>query len=138
MAMADCFCGCGRQISRFPLGIRTVNKRGRMVAERLAWARAYEEDAELFRDEFFADGDRLVTLFRIVLHQDFDDDDDDPVMFEWFGRPPALYLSTRARFALDVLERQSNAWMGLGRELERAGVEHGRTLPINAWLEAQP
>ena len=24
----DCFCGCGRQVPRFPLGLRSVNKRG--------------------------------------------------------------------------------------------------------------
>ncbi len=24
----DCFCGCGQKVGRFPLGVRSVNKRG--------------------------------------------------------------------------------------------------------------
>lgn len=26
--MAECFCGCGKRVPRFPLGTRSVNKRG--------------------------------------------------------------------------------------------------------------
>jgi hypothetical protein len=32
----ECFCGCGRRIPKFPLGMRAMNKRGRQVSERLS------------------------------------------------------------------------------------------------------
>lgn len=31
-----CFCGCGRKVPRFPLGLRSVNKRGRRIAKDVA------------------------------------------------------------------------------------------------------
>lgn len=41
--MVECFCGCGREVKRLPLGIRSINKRGQQVAERLAWSYAVLE-----------------------------------------------------------------------------------------------
>jgi hypothetical protein len=31
----ECFCGCGRTIPKFPIGMRAINTRGRQVSERL-------------------------------------------------------------------------------------------------------
>lgn len=28
----ECFCGCGRKVARFPLGVRSINKRGARIA----------------------------------------------------------------------------------------------------------
>jgi hypothetical protein len=33
----ECFCGCGRAISKFPIGTRTINTRGKQVSELLAF-----------------------------------------------------------------------------------------------------
>jgi hypothetical protein len=33
----ECFCGCGRPIPRIPIGLRSMNTRGRLVSDRLAW-----------------------------------------------------------------------------------------------------
>jgi len=134
--MADCFCGCGRQVSRFPLGIRTINKRGRMISERLAWGRAYEDDTELFRPDFFHDGDQLVALLRVTVHAEPDPEVDEAWVRSWMGGRPSLYLEGRQKIALDLLEQKSRAWMALGRDIERIGVQYGRTLPIKAWLKS--
>jgi hypothetical protein len=32
----DCFCGCGRKVARFPLGIRYANWRGRRISKAVA------------------------------------------------------------------------------------------------------
>lgn len=32
----ECFCGCGRRIPKFPLGMRAMNTRGKQVSERLS------------------------------------------------------------------------------------------------------
>ena len=138
--MTTCFCGCGRKVSRFPLGIRTINKRGSLVTSRLAWARAYEADTELFRPEFFADGEQLVALFRTTVHGEVSPDVDDATVREWMfamGGGGAWDFAEREKVALDFLEQKSSAWMKLGRDIERLGVEHARTMPINRWLEQE-
>jgi hypothetical protein len=35
MVAAECFCGCGRRIPKFPLGMRSINARGKQVSDRL-------------------------------------------------------------------------------------------------------
>ncbi len=132
--MTDCFCGCGMAVPRFPFGIRTINKRGTLVSQRLAWARAYGDDEELFRPEFLKDGAQLVALFRTTVHQDLDPEVDDEYVSEWLNYVPVDYLVLRRKAELDLLEGNSSAWMRLGRDLERLGIQHGRTLPINRWL----
>jgi hypothetical protein len=133
--MAECFCGCGRAVSRFPLGIRTINRRGKMVSERLEWARAYEDDTELFRQEFFKDGSQLVAVFRTTVHGEVDPEVDDAWVRELMGGLGPERFEIRQKIALDFLEQKSGAWMKLGRDLERTGVQHGRAIPIKQWLK---
>jgi hypothetical protein len=133
--MAECFCGCGRTIGRFPLGIRTINKRGTMVWEQLAWATAYASDTELIRPVFLEDGNQLVALFRVVVHAEPDAEVDDAWVRQLMGGRGPEYLQSRQKTALDFLQQKSGAWMKLGRDLERTGVKDERTLPINQWLK---
>jgi hypothetical protein len=41
----ECFCGCGTSIPKSPLGVRSVNKRGALVLDRLEWTK------QVFGDE---------------------------------------------------------------------------------------
>jgi hypothetical protein len=68
--MTACFCGCGRAVPRFPLGIRSVNTRGRLVAERLAWARAIIGDD--LDSTWLDDGDLILRDLRAAVHREID------------------------------------------------------------------
>lgn len=103
--MADCFCGCGRKISRFPLGKRSVNKRGQLVAERLAWAKAMMGD-ELDED-WVALGTYHVTAIQMAMHGEAD--------------------------PRELDESEVRRWQMYGVEMETLAVQLGGT-PINIWL----
>jgi hypothetical protein len=95
----DCFCGCGRTVSRFPLGMRSINTRGRQVVERLVRNETALERAPVpSRDGddigmWFAQGDAIVRELAAVTHGEAD---------------PRL---------LD--ERYVRQWQSQGREIER-------------------
>jgi hypothetical protein len=121
---AVCFCGCGRAVARFPLGRRSINKRGTLVAERLDYASALlasdisgddrrSEGLELLRSEVSKEGWEtnglgLLREIRDAVHGDADD--------------------------LRALDPDDSArWLAYGREIETVLIALG--LPsINAWL----
>jgi hypothetical protein len=102
-----CFCGCGRSVGRWPLGVRSVNHAGQDVTERLAWARA------VFGDHVDADwadeGDRHIEAIRYAVHG-------------------------ISRELLDVSEVQR--WQAYGREMEVIAVQQGLP-PILVWLDPE-
>ena len=136
--MAECFCGCGRQVSRFPLGIRTINKRGELVAQRLAWANAFENedgkhvgDFELPGEEgegtWLDHGTALVAMLATIVHGK-------PVE-EIKDHPHAQGLAARLKPDLDVTQAASDDWLKNGWIVEHFAVEIG-VMPIKQWLKS--
>jgi hypothetical protein len=123
----QCFCGCGRSISRFPLGIRAINRRGKLVVERLEWARAHvgEDGEPPGRPEWLASGDEIVVMLRAVVHGE-----PDPELEETQN----AMLANRAKPALDGLEVRTRRWIEEGRAVEALVVPRG-AMPINRWLK---
>ena len=134
--MAECFCGCGRQVSRFPLGIRTINKRGELVAQRLAWANAFENedgnhvgDFELPGEEgegtWLDHGTALVAMLATIVHGE-------PVE-EIKDHPHAE--AARLKPDLDVAQAASDDWLKNGWVVEHFALEVG-VMPIAKWLKS--
>lgn len=69
--MKSCFCGCGRTISRFPLGRRSINRRGDQVAKLLASMKADAGDDPNLAT-WYAEGDSIVAELESALHGDLD------------------------------------------------------------------
>jgi hypothetical protein len=93
----ECFCGCGRTISRFPLGLRSMNRRGKQVSDRLAFVREHGfpgDTAERVPGlvDWCNDGDAIVAELAAAVHGDID---------------PAV-----------VAEEPVRHWQAAGRELE--------------------
>jgi hypothetical protein len=106
----QCFCGCGRAVSRFPLVVSSINTRGRQVEERLAYGRAMAHGAdEPMFAEWIDDGDEIVALLTAAVHREVD-----PRMVD---------------------ERAVRHWQKYGRGMEYVAV--GMGLPsITSWLAA--
>lgn len=120
--MKECFCGCGRTVGRFPLGQRSVNKRGQLVAERLAYALA-------MRDRPRPDG--VAEEAWSEIHHG------DP---EWFEHGGQIIADIRAAMhgeadtrALDPDE--SGQWLEYGRNAEAIEVQTLGSPPLNVWLQ---
>jgi hypothetical protein len=66
----ECFCGCGRRISVFPLGLRQLNARGAEVAERLAHAERVFSRTTSDRQVrgWYRDGDEIVEALTTTMH----------------------------------------------------------------------
>jgi hypothetical protein len=108
-AAKECFCGCGRHISRFPLGNRSINGRGRYVTERLEWVRAIAPDEPEF-PEWCQHGEEIVRKLRAAMHGEID--------------PRTLD------------EREVRHWQAYGRNIERVAGTMGYP-PINVWLKTR-
>jgi hypothetical protein len=117
----ECFCGCGRRIGKFPLGQRSINKRGQLVAERLAYARAMRDRpkpdaiaeeawAEIHHGDpdWYEHGEEIIAGIRAAMHGEAD-----------------------AR-ALDPDE--SGEWLAYGGNAELVEVQMLGSPPINSWL----
>lgn len=102
-----CFCSCGREIPRFPLGMRSINKRGQLVAERLAWGTAVLDGVGT---DWLREGEALRATLEATMHGDTD--------------PRSLDESV------------VRAWQKVGVLLEAAVIQLGAP-PINVWLAAQ-
>jgi hypothetical protein len=69
-----CFCGCGRKVPRFPLGLRSMNTRGRLVSDRLAWFEVvvgFDGMSENIR-EWVEEGYQLIGELRAAMHGSVD------------------------------------------------------------------
>lgn len=101
-----CFCGCGQTVPKFPLGVRSVNTRGRQVAERLAYGLAMPGDAEDFAN-WLEGGTAILVELRAAVHGDLD--------------PRA------------VSEPAVRHWQAYGQNIERGAVTLGHP-SIREWL----
>jgi hypothetical protein len=103
---SECFGGCGLTIPRFPLGLRSINKRGKLVSERLAWAEAVA-DANQKSPEWVEDGRAILAELRGAMHGEID---------------PRMVEEARVRH-----------WQEYGWGIEIAAKEAGLPV-INEWL----
>ncbi|MCW2751673.1 MAG: hypothetical protein JWR83_2783, partial [Aeromicrobium sp.] len=105
---------------KFPLGRRSINKRGQLVAERLAYAlamRAQQPPAGL--EEMFAE----------INHGDQ----------EWYDHGEQLLVSIQAAMHGDADPRaldpdESGQWLAYGRNAEVVEVRMLGAPPLNTWL----
>jgi hypothetical protein len=105
VSVAECFCGCGRKVSRFPLGTRSMNNCGRDVSARLAWGRDVLADG---LDKTWADdGDEIVRLIGEVTHGSMNPRELDPSPI--------------------------SQWQAYGRQVEALAMRKGAP-PIKVWL----
>jgi hypothetical protein len=122
-----CFCGCGRRIPRFPLDLRGLNERGRLISERLAWAlglgvapapgasasgahSAVEAGAN--RASWADEGAAHIAQLRDAMHG--------------------------VRNADSISETTSDRWQTEGLYLEYLAVSKNGHPSISAWLEDHP
>ena len=124
--MKHCFCGCGRRIPRFPRDLRGMNKRGREISERLAWAldlaiapapgasapRIGAVQAGADRAQWAKEGFSHLAELRDAIHG--------------------------ARPSDSVPESPSERWLAEGQYLELIVASKSQLPPITAWLDAHP
>lgn len=89
----ECFCGCGRKVPRFPLGMRSINTRGRQVVERLERNRDVLDAAGILGREsdeiahWFGEGDAIVRSLSAATHGELDPNLlDEPHVRQWQAR----------------------------------------------------
>lgn len=107
--MKQCFCGCGRTVRRFPLGLRSVNTRARLVRERLDWAMEICADLD---PAWVEEGRTFLLELRGAVHGEID------------------------AAQVNQLEPQIREWQGYGRELERQALLSGAP-PLRRWLASR-
>jgi hypothetical protein len=90
--MKQCFCGCGRTVTRFPLGLRSINTRGRLVRERLDWAKDCHNEPD---SPWAQQGETILLQLQAAVHGEID---------------PAQ---------INPLEPEVREWQRYGRALER-------------------
>jgi hypothetical protein len=105
MAKVKCFCGCGLDVPRLPLGRRSANNLGRDVSERLAWARVVV--GKEIDPDWEAGGVTHTGALRRAVH------DGD-------------------RHVIDEADLQR--WLEFGQNMEIVAVQIGLP-PINLWLQ---
>ena len=108
--MKQCFCGCGRTVRRFPLGMRSVNGRGRYVRERLDWA---EDTCRDLDPAWAQQGETFLLHLRAAVHGEIE---------------PA---------EINALEPEVRSWQRHGRELEHQAVGAGAPSMLQ-WLANRP
>jgi hypothetical protein len=116
-----CFCGCGDDVPRFPLFIRSANNVGRDITERLAYARAILGDQ--IRHPSFArwesDGAEHIETLSYAIHYHTDDD----------------YRDLRNELpAPAVNQSELQRWLKTGRDMERGLIQMGAP-SILVWLQ---
>ncbi len=109
--MKECFCGCGRTIPRLPLGVRSINKRGMLVSERLAWSIAVLPESGPNLEDWINGGHQIIYGLRQAMHGQSD--------------PRSLD------------EGYVRGWMKPGQQIEKQAVSDG-VLSINQWLKQDP
>ena len=91
--MKQCFCGCGRTIRRFPLGLRSMNRRGKQVVDRLAFVEAHGGRDHSEFAEWLEAGNVIAAELATAVHGEAD--------------PRAIE------------EGEVRDWQATGREIER-------------------
>jgi hypothetical protein len=135
--MAECFCGCGRSVPRFPLGIRTINKRGKLVRERYDWAYAHVNEEGKHIGEFELPGEEgegtwldqgttLMAILRTIVHGEVGNEIKDSVH--------AAEFAAREKSALDAAEAFSSDWLKKGHLVEHYAVQDAGAMPFGTWL----
>jgi hypothetical protein len=102
-----CFCGCGKDVPRLPLFVRSANNLGRDVSERLAYTRAVLGD-QIHHPNFAgweADGVAHIGILGNAIHH---------------------------HTPVDASELQR--WLGAGREMEKFLIQMGGP-SILVWLQ---
>jgi hypothetical protein len=69
-----CFCGCGRKVPRFPLGVRSVNRRGRRIAKDVALIEGLLDRGlqSPNAEAFVKDGHSIQAALREAVHDPAD------------------------------------------------------------------
>lgn len=126
-----CFCGCGRTVPLYMLGLRTYNTRGKQVAKRIAWLRdglaAAGETPDAETQEWLDEGDEIVTLLANMVHRQ-----DDPrtvnehAIREWQAEGRAAECEAKRR-GLDRMARFGRAVRDGADPLEAAEAVTGNT-----------
>lgn len=112
MAKPKCYCGCGDDVPRFPLLIRSANNLGRDVTERLAYARAILGD-EIHHRSFAGwdeDGDKHIETLSYAIHYYTDDD-----FRELRDELPAPAIN----------QSELQRWLEAGRDMEKDLIQMG-------------
>lgn len=121
MAKPKCFCGCGDDVPRFPLFIRSANNLGRDATERLAYVRAILGD-QIQHPSFApweADGVEHINTLSYAIHFQTDED-----LREFRDSLPAPSINQ------DELQR----WLKTGRQMEHGLIQMGAP-SILVWLQ---
>src|SRR5918996_5680554 len=96
----ECFCGCGTTIPRIPFGMRSMNTRGRLVMERIAWFKAVlGEPTTDNMEDWLAEGTAMLVELQAAMHGEL--------------HPKALDSAPSAQ------------WLRYGRGVDRAAQAHG-------------
>jgi hypothetical protein len=120
----ECFCGCGRSVPRFPLGLRSVNKRGARHAadvskiQRLLDAGMRSPTAEAY----VADGEEIMERIALAVHGRTDPGPE----VETASR--AFLSRTRAKFTDTAL----------GKAARRSGLDESNALDLITRGEFDP
>lgn len=66
----ECFCGCGEKVSRFPLGVRSVNKRGAIIASDVANVQSLIESGvkSPAAERYVRDGQAMLLALAQAVH----------------------------------------------------------------------
>jgi hypothetical protein len=99
-----CFCGCGRSVGRFPITRRAINTRGRLVRERLDWARGVDLPTDAAWEQ---EGETILLELRAVVHGELE--------------------------PKQVHEPRVRRWQAVGHQLERDAVR-SRAPSLRRWL----
>ena len=136
--MTECFCGCGRKVPRFPLGIRTINKRGQLVAERYDWAYPHVNEEGKHIGEFEVPGEEgegtwlehgatLIAMLRTIVHGEVGEEIKDSAHVE--------ELAARHKSGLDATQAFASDWLKQGWSIEYFAVTEAGATPIGTWLK---
>lgn len=120
-----CFCGCGQRVPRFPLGLRSINKRGLRIAKDVALiedllGRGLQSPNAV---AFVEDGHVIEAELAEAVHAR----DDPGPQVEAASRD--LMRRTRERF-LEVRIGQAARRAGLSAEEAAVGIATGRFDPF--------
>jgi hypothetical protein len=110
----ECFCGCGVSVPRFPLRMRSMNTRERLMVERLVWYQAIfgTQPVTDNLDQWASDGWRMIRGELM----------------------PAMHGEIDLR---SIDSKPSAQWLKYGRGIDRVAQANGFPT-LNRWLKQNP